>query len=141
GFGFGEVAVQGEVAQPGQQGGSGKGGGEPRAAEGQQVAGELADPGVFPGADAVLHPGVHPVGGVDAGGLAAPAGGSFGQVGDPQAVPPAVFGFEQGQLGAGVGALAAGEDPHGGGPGGEPGTGPSLPLQWGALGGVGFPVP
>ena len=48
-----------------------------------------------------------PVGGVDLGQLAAPAAGLPGQVGDPQRVPPAVFGLEQGQLRAGVRALAA----------------------------------
>ena len=64
------------------------------------------------GADGVLDPGVDPAGGVDAGVLAAPAGGARGQAGDPQRVPPAVCGLEQGELGAGAGPLAAREDPH-----------------------------
>ena len=68
-------------------------------------------PAVFAGADAVLDPGVHPVGGVDVGGLAAPAAHGGGQVGDPQAVPPAVCGLEQGQLGAGVRAARGGRRP------------------------------
>jgi len=46
----------------------------------------------FPGADGVLDPRVDPVGGVDAGGLAAPAVGTLGQAGGPHAVAPAVFG-------------------------------------------------
>ena len=91
--------------------------------------GNLPIPVSFPVRMAVLDPCVHPVGGVDVGGLAAPAGGAFGQVGDPQGVAPAVFGLEQGQLGAGVGALAAGEDPHGGGPAGELVTGPAAAQQ------------
>jgi hypothetical protein len=55
---------------------------------------------------------VHPVSGVNVGGLAQPAGGGRGPVGHPRAVPPAVVGLEQGELGAGVRALAAGEDPR-----------------------------
>jgi hypothetical protein len=53
-LGAGEVAVEGKVAQPGEQGGSGQRRGEPGAVQGQQVAGELADPSVFPGPDGVL---------------------------------------------------------------------------------------
>jgi hypothetical protein len=79
-----------------------------------------------------------PVGGVDVGGLAAPAGGAFGQVGDPQAVAPAVGGFEEGQLGAGVGPLAAGEDSHRGRPAGELVTGWAVAQQRGQLGDVGL---
>jgi hypothetical protein len=67
----------------------------------------MPDSAVFPGTDAVFDPGVDPVGGVDVGGLAAPAAGPRWQVGDLQGVAPAVFGLEQGQLGAGVRALAA----------------------------------
>ncbi len=73
-------------------------------------------PQFLAGPDAVLDPGVHPVGGVDAGRVGAPAPQRSGQVGDPQAVPPAVFGLEQGQLGAGVRPLAVGENPHAGQP-------------------------
>ena len=92
---------------------------------GQQVAGELADPRFLPGADGILHPCVHPVGGVDVGGLATPAAGGTGQVGDPQGVPPAVLGLEQGQLGARMRPFTAGEHPHGAGPAGELVTGPA----------------
>src|SRR5436190_5175155 len=87
GLGAGEVAVEGEQPQPGEQGGGGQRGGEPGAVDGQLVAGKFADPGVFAGADGVLNPCVNPVGGVDIGGLAAPAGGAPRQVGDPQGVP------------------------------------------------------
>jgi hypothetical protein len=66
-----------------------------------------------------------PVGGVDAGQLAAPAAGALGQVGDPQAVAPPLFGFEQGQLGAGVGPFPAGVDSHRGWPARQLVTGPS----------------
>lgn len=44
----------------------------------------------FSGTDAVLDPGVHSAGGVDAGVLGAPAAGGLGHVGDPEAVAPAV---------------------------------------------------
>ena len=95
--------------------------------------GKLAEAGVFAGADAVLDPGVDAVGGVDVGQLAAPAGCAGGQVGDPQGVPPAVGGLEQGQLGAGVRALAAGEDPHRRGPDGELVPGWAFAQQGGQL--------
>jgi hypothetical protein len=68
-------------------------------------------------ADPVFYPGVDPVCGVDVGQLGAPAAEAGGHVRDVQAVTPAVFGLEQGQLRAGVGPLAAGEDPHGRRPG------------------------
>jgi hypothetical protein len=77
---------------------------------------ELAQAGVLACAHAILDAGVEPVGGVDVGRVGAPAPPGGGQVGDPQAVPPAVFGLEQGQLGARMRALAAGEDAHRGGP-------------------------
>jgi hypothetical protein len=64
-------------------------------------------------------PGVDPVGSDDVTGLAQPASDVRRPVGDPQGVPPAVFGFKQGQLRAGVRPLAAGEDPHRRRPGGE----------------------
>ena len=99
---------------------------------------EAADAGVLAGADAVFDPGVHAVGGVDAGHLTAPVGCAGGQVGDPQGVPPAVCGFEQGQLGAGMWVLAAGKDPHGGGPGGELVPGRALAQQGGQLTDVSF---
>src|SRR5258708_16170741 len=71
----------------------------------------MPESAVFAGADDVLDPGVDPVGGVDVGGLPEPAPGVRAPVGDPQAVPPAVLGLEQGQLRAGVRPLAAGEHP------------------------------
>ncbi len=60
GLGFGEVAVEGEQLQPGEQGGGGQGCGQPRGVGGQRAGGEPAQPAVFAGADAVLDPGVHP---------------------------------------------------------------------------------
>jgi hypothetical protein len=53
---------------------------------------------------------VDPVRGVDAGKLGAPAAEIGGQVGDVQAVTPAVAGLEQRHLRAGMRTLAAGED-------------------------------
>src|SRR5208282_4779061 len=72
----------------------------------------MPEPGVFTGADDVLDPGVNPVGGVGVSGLAAPAPRVSGQVRRPERVPPAAGRLEEGQLGAGVRPLAAGEDPH-----------------------------
>jgi len=50
------VAVEGEHSQPRRQGGGDQPGGRPGLVEGEQVAGELAGPGVFRGADGVLPP-------------------------------------------------------------------------------------
>src|SRR5271165_6891410 len=58
-----------------------------------------------------------------------------GPAGGPQAVAPGVFGFEQGQLLAGVRPLAAGEDPHRGWAALEP---PGPAQQPGQLGDVRF---
>jgi len=55
---------------------------------------ELAEAGAFAGAHGVFDPGVHPVGGVDIGWVSAPAPQLCRQVGGPQGVAPAVFGFE-----------------------------------------------
>lgn len=76
------------------------------------VEGYLPIPQSFPVRDGVSGPGMHPVSGINVGGLAQLARGGGGPVGDPERVPPAVFGLEQGELGAGVRALAAGKDPH-----------------------------
>jgi hypothetical protein len=61
----------------------------------------------LPGADAGLHAGMHPVGGVDIGGLGAPAAEAGGQVGDHREYRQPGYGFERGQLSVGVGPLAA----------------------------------
>src|ERR1700761_232339 len=106
----GEVAVQGGEPEPGQQDAGGHGGVEPGLVDVIVVRGEMSQPGVLAGADDVLDPGVDPVGGVGVSTLAAPASGAVGQVRGPQRVAPAAGGLEQGQLGAGVRALAAGED-------------------------------
>jgi len=102
------------------------------------VGGELAQAGVFAGADGVFDPGVDPVGGVDVGGAGAPAAQAGRQVGDPQAVAPAVFGLEQGELGAGVGPLAAGEDAHRRWPVVKLVPGGAFAQQPGQLGDMGF---
>ena len=88
--------------KPGEQGG----GGQRRLSQAwlrpNEVEGNLPMR-VVAGADTVFEPGVDSVGGVDVGEVGAPAA-HRGQVGDLQAaVAPAVFGFEQGELGAGVG--------------------------------------
>ena len=60
--------------------------GLPRLIHRQRAGGVLADAAVFPGADGVFDPGVHPVRGVDEGVLAAPAARAGGQVGKPHSV-------------------------------------------------------
>jgi hypothetical protein len=55
---------------------------------GMLMGGELAGAGVFAGADAVFHAGVHPVGGVDIGQLAAPAGAALGELPGLARQPP-----------------------------------------------------
>jgi hypothetical protein len=95
---------------------------------------EMAQAGVLAGADDVLNPGVHPVGGVDVGGLAQPAFRRGRAVGGPQRVPPSVLGLEQGQLRSGVRPFPAGEDPHRGGPAGELIPGRAFAQQRGQLG-------
>ena len=87
----------------------------------QKLSGELPVPRHATGwapleKDGVLDPGVDAVAGVDAGVLPAPALGGGGQAGDPQLVAVAVLVLEQAEFGAGVRALAAGEDPHRRGP-------------------------
>jgi hypothetical protein len=135
-FGLGEGAVEGEQLEPGEQGRGGQGGGLPGLVYRQRGGGEFADPAVVAGADGIFDLGMPPVSGVDVGGLAQPALGGRGPVGNPQAVSPAVFGLEQGQLGTGVRALAAGEDPHRGGPGGQMVPGWPFAQQAGQLGDV-----
>jgi hypothetical protein len=68
-----EFAVQGDELEPGDQCGGDERGGEPGPVDLQRGRRQLADPGVLAGPDAVLDLDVHPVGGVDVGGLAAPA--------------------------------------------------------------------
>jgi hypothetical protein len=48
------------------------------------MRGEVAQADVLAGADDVVHPGVHPVGGVKAGGLAQPAFRIGGPAGGPR---------------------------------------------------------
>src|ERR1019366_7087523 len=86
----------------------------------------------------VLDPGLDPVRGIDAGVLPEPASGAGGPVRGPQGVPPAVPGLEQGQLGAGMGPLAAREDPHRRGPGPQLVPASAVAQQPGQLGDVRF---
>lgn len=67
-----------------------------------------------------------------------PAFRGCGPVGDPQAVAPAVCGLEQGELGAGVRPLAAGENLHRLGPAGQLVSAGALAQQRGQLGDVCF---
>ena len=69
---------------------------------------EMSQPGVLPGADDVLDPGVDAVGGVGVGALAPPAPGASGQVRRPQRVAPPVGRLEERQLRARVRALPFG---------------------------------
>jgi hypothetical protein len=117
GLGLGQVAVQGQELEPGEQDLPGHRRGQPRGVDPEVKGGEMADSAVFPGADGVLDPGVDPVRAVDVGVLPEPAISAGGPVRGSQAVPPAIAGLEQGQLGAGMGPLAVREDPHRCGPG------------------------
>ena len=98
----------------------------------------MAEPGVLAGADDVLDAGVDAVRGVNVCALAPPAPGRGGQVGDPQGVALAVGGLQQGQLRAGMRALAAGEDPHRLGPALHLVAVRAFPQQPGQLGDVRF---
>ena len=137
-LGPGQGSVQGEQAEPGQQGRGGQGGGLPGLVHRQRAGRVLADSAVFPGADGVFDPGMHPVDGVDVGVLAPPAARGGGQVGYPQRVAPAVFSFEQGELRAGVRPLTAGEQAHARGPAGQLVPSGALAQQAGQLGDVRF---
>jgi hypothetical protein len=98
----------------------------------------MSRPGVLRGADDVLDAGVDAVGGVGVGALAAPAPRLRGEVRGPQRVAPPVGCLEQGQLRAGVGPLAAGEDPNALRPGFQLVAAGSLAQQCGQLGDVRF---
>ena len=99
GFGFGQVAVQGQEPAPGEEGLPGHRCGQPRGVDPEVYGGEVTQAGGFAGADGVLDPGVDPVSCVDIGGLSEPALGARGPVRGLQGVPAAVPGLEQGQLG------------------------------------------
>src|SRR3984957_2629939 len=109
---FRQVALQGQQLQPGQQDAGGHRGVEPGLVDLVVMRGEMSQSGVLPGADDVLDAGVDAVGGVGVGALASPASRVSGEIRGPERVAPAVGRLEQGELGAGVGPLAAGEDPH-----------------------------
>ena len=98
----------------------------------------MPEAGVLAGADQVLDAGVDPVACAGVGALAAPASRVLGQVRHPQGVTPPVAGLEQGELGAGVRPLAAGEDPHARRPGLEPVAARARSQQPGQLGDVRF---
>jgi hypothetical protein len=72
-LGSGEVAVQGDELQPGEQDAGGHGGVEPGGVQSVVTRGEVAEPGVFSGADDVFDAGVDAVGGVGVGALPAPS--------------------------------------------------------------------
>src|SRR6266516_506982 len=140
-LGPGEVAVQGQQLQPGQQDARGHGRVQPGLVQPVVMRWEMAEPGVLAGADHVLHPGMDAVGCVDVGALAQPAPRVRGPVRYPQAVAPAVFGLEQGQLRAGVRPLPAREDPHRLRPGAELVAAGAFAQQPGQLGDVRFFYP
>src|SRR3974390_283220 len=126
GLGFGQVTIQGQQLEPGQQDRGDHGGGQPRGVDLEIKRREMSQAGVLAGADGILDAGLDPVGGVDVGVLAQPALGGGGPVGGPQAIPPAVFGLEQGQLRAGMRPLTAGgnANPKGGSLSTGPGPAP-----------------
>src|ERR1022692_5220535 len=98
GLGFGEVAVEGEQFQPGEQDLPGHRRGQPGGVDLVVKRGEMPQASVLAGADRVLDSGVDPVRGVDVGALPEPAFRGCGPVRCPQAVSPAVLSLEQGPL-------------------------------------------
>jgi hypothetical protein len=84
GLGSGQVTVQGQELEPGEQDLPGHRRGQPRGVDPEVKGREMADPAVFPGPDRVLDPGLDPVRDVDIGGLAQPASGVRGPVRGPQ---------------------------------------------------------
>src|ERR1700693_6025575 len=83
-LGPGQVAVQGQELQPGQQDGGGHGRVKPGLVQPVVVGGEMSEAGVLAGADDVLDAGVDAVCGVNVGALPAPASGRGGQVRHPE---------------------------------------------------------
>jgi hypothetical protein len=91
------------------------------------LEGKMTEAGLLAAANGVLHARVRSVAGLEElGGLAGGAGGQ-------ELVAPAVDGFEEGQLRAGVGFFAAADDAHLGGPARQLVATRSFPQQGGEL--------
>jgi hypothetical protein len=126
GFRTGEVAVEDNEPQPGQQGRGDQGGGQPRGIDPEVEGRNRPMPQSFP----VRIRSSTLACGVDIAQLGAPAPQAGRHVRCPEGVMPAVpglgLGLEKGQLGARVRPLAAAEDPHARGPARPAGPRPGL---------------
>ena len=127
-FCFGQVAVEGEEPQPGQQVTGDGGGLAPGGIDLVVSRGQMSQAGAFRAADLVFDSGLGSVAGFEE--LDLPAGG----VGGGDLVALALVLLEQGQLGAGVGVLPADDDPHVRRPPGEAVTAGAVAQQPGQLG-------
>jgi hypothetical protein len=108
GFGGGQLAVQQQGPGPCEQVDGGQRQLQPGLVDREVAGGEAAEAGVLAAADVVLDPGVGPVAGLQV--LDRPSARDGG-VGEEDLVAHALVLVEQGQLGAGVGPLAADDDP------------------------------
>src|SRR5262249_33868729 len=113
GFGDGEGAVKAEPLRPDGEVLGDQHELQPGVVADDVDAGQVAQPGVFGGAGAVLE-----VGGVTVAQFE-PGNVCVGLVGDEQLMAEAVVEVEQAELGAGMGSLPAGDHPGGLGPGVE----------------------
>src|ERR671910_2371387 len=112
GFGAGEVTVEGDASSPGEQVVSDERGGEPGGVDGEVGRGQVGQAGVFEVADQLLGPASTPLEGFEAGDV------GVGLIGDEHLEAVTVE-VGEGQLGAGVGFLAAGRGPGAVGAAGE----------------------
>jgi hypothetical protein len=110
GLGLGEGAFQQRQAQPAQQVAGDGGGQAPGPIDLDRGRGQLTEAGLLAGADAVFDSGVGTVAGFEE------LGGCAGGVGGQELVASPVGLLEQGELRAGVGFFAAGDDAQIGGP-------------------------
>src|ERR1700678_855799 len=104
----GQVAVQGQELEPGEEDLGGHRSGQPCLVDLVVVGGEPADTGVLPGADRVLHASMDSMTCVDIGGPATPPLRVLREIGDVQGVPPAILVLEQAELRTWVRPLTAG---------------------------------
>ena len=102
-FGDGELTVEAQLLSPGMEILSDQHQLQPGLVADEVFARQVAQPGVFGGADAVLDVGPVTVPQLQGGDV------GVGLVGDEHLMPEPLGGVEQGQLGAGVGSFAAGD--------------------------------
>ena len=105
-FGDGELAVEAQLLGPGVKVLGDQHQLQPGFVADEVLAGQVAQPGVLGGADAVLDVSAVTVAQLERGDVV------VGLVGDEHLMPEPFGGVEQRQLGAGVRAFATGDDPH-----------------------------